>query len=210
MSDADKHKSLLVAAIAGDATALERLLLGQFAALEHHIMPRIPTHARCQIDAEDILQEVFVQAFRDISKFRNRYDGSFFAWLTAIADNRLADSIKRIGRIKRGGDQHRCSSIDGGKTSTIATLIDIVCYDSHRPEESVQRHEIDKAIQVALATLPPNQRKALHSRYILGQDVNEIAVQMRLTEAAVRGLIKRGKDNLAEAMGRASQWLSTR
>ena len=117
---------LVDAAIAGDIAATEQLLMSHFAALERHLEPRIPAEARRHLGVEDVLQEVLAQAFRDIKQFQYLDGASFFAWLKAIADHRLADMLKALGRKKRGGDKHRLSAMDFVTTSTIATLIDIV------------------------------------------------------------------------------------
>jgi RNA polymerase sigma factor (sigma-70 family) len=210
VSELVPEKALAEAAVAGDTAALEQLLLLNFPALERHVEPRIPAEARRQLGTEDVLQEVLAQAFRDIKQFQYREDASFLAWLKMIADHRLADALKRIGRKKRGGDQHRLTSGDFAKTSTVAMFLDIVAHESRVPDDSVIRLEATQAIHVALASLPENQRDALRARYIDGQEVEQIAEQTGRTAAAVRGLIKRGKEGLAEAMGRASQWLSSR
>ncbi len=210
MAELTRGKGLFDAAIAGDTAALEQLLMHHFAALERYIEPRISAEARRHLGVEDILQEVLAQAFRDIGRIECRDEGAFFAWLKKVAENRLMDALRRIGRKKRGGDQHRLSSVDFAKASTIATLIDIVGHDSHLPDDSVQRHEAEKAIQIALASVPEDQREALRARFLEGQEVDQIAKQMRRTPAAVQGLITRGKASLAQAMGRSSVWLSTK
>jgi RNA polymerase sigma-70 factor (ECF subfamily) len=196
--------------VAGDPAALEKLLLINFPALERHLAPRIPSDARRHFGLEDIMQEVLSQAFRDIKQFQYREHASFLAWLRKIADHRLSDALKRIGRKKRGGDLHQLSSLDFAKNSTIATFFDIVGHDSHVPQDSVMRREAKSMIHVALASLPENQQEVLRAKYIEGLEVKDIAQQRGQTPAAVRGLLKRGEDNLAEAMGRSSQWLSSR
>ena len=208
MSELASEKRLLDAAVVGDAAALEQFLLSHFQALERHI--KIPPDARRHLDAEDILQEVLAQAFRDIKQFKHRDGSSIIAWLKTIADHRLADALKRIGRKKRGGNQRRLTSADFAKKGSVVALFDIVCHDSHVPQDSVARREMERAMHVSLASLPENQRVVLVARYIEGKDVNEIARDTGRTEGAVRGLIQRGKENLAESMGRASQWLSSR
>ena len=210
MSELIPEKALAEAAVAGDTAALEQLLLLNFPALERHVEPRIPVDARRQLGTEDVLQEVLAQAFRDIKQFQYREDGSFLAWLKTIADHRLADALKHLGRKKRGGDLNRLSSADFAQNSTVAMLLDIVGHDSRMPDDSVIRREATQAIHVALASLPENQRDVLRTRYIDGHEVEQIAQQTGRTAAAIRGLIKRGKEGLAEAMGRASQWLSSR
>jgi RNA polymerase sigma factor (sigma-70 family) len=210
MSELVADKALVDAAVAGDCAALEKLLISHLPALERHIGRQMPTDARRELGAEDVLQDVLSQAFRDIKHFENREDASFLAWLKSIADHRLADALKRIGRKKRGGDFNRLSSADVAKTSAVATLIDIVCHDSHLPDDSAMQREAEVAMQVALASLPSNQREAIQARYLWNKGVDEIARDTRRTPGAVRGLIDRGKRKLAEAMGRSSRWLNSR
>ncbi len=89
------------------------------------------------------LQEVLAQAFRDIKQFQQRDDSSFVAWLKTIADHRLpmpsSISAARSGAAT-STDLHRRIS---PRTSTAATLIDIVCHDSHVPQDSAERREME-------------------------------------------------------------------
>ncbi len=210
MSELITEKVLVEAAAGGDAAALEKLLLINYSALERYVGPHVPADANRHFGLEDIVQEVFCQAFRDIGQFQCRDDASFLAWLKTIADHRLSDALKHKGRKKRGGGHHQLSSVDIAKASTVATLLDIVCHDSHLPDDSAVRREAEKALQVALAGLADDQREAIRDRYLQGIEVEEIAERMRRTPAAIRGLIKRAKENLAEALGRSSRWLSSR
>ena len=61
MSDLNPEKGLLDAAVAGDSTAMEHLLMRYFVALERHLEPRIPPEARRQLGVEDVLQEVLAK-----------------------------------------------------------------------------------------------------------------------------------------------------
>jgi RNA polymerase sigma-70 factor, ECF subfamily len=210
MSEVTTQNALISAAVSGDTAALEQLLLGHFPTVERHIEPRIPSEVRRHLGAEDVLQEVFVQAFRDIGKCNCENDVSFLAWLKAIADHRLADAIKHLGRLKRGGDRHQLSRANLPEMSTYATLIDVVYHDSHLPDDSAVRREMERAMQVALASLPETQRDAIRAHYLFNKDVALIAKETGRTTGAIRGLIDRGKKKLAEAMGRSSQWFSSR
>ena len=66
------------------------------------------------------------------------------------------------------------------------------------------------ALQVALAGLPEDQREAIRLNLLQGKTLEETATAMDRTTPAVRGLIRRGKQQLSEAMGRASVWMSMR
>src|SRR5262245_13268255 len=106
-------KLLVEAAIAGDVAAVEHLLLVYYTPLKQHDDQKLPERARRHFESEDILQLVFSQVFRGITHFQPRGDGSFFAWLRTIADNRLVDALRKIDH---GGAQ-RLSLTNLGDTS---------------------------------------------------------------------------------------------
>jgi RNA polymerase sigma-70 factor (ECF subfamily) len=205
-SDVVATDAQICAAVDGDLAALEKLLVGFFPTLERHVEQRIPVEIRRHLSAEDILQEVFVQAFRDIGQLQHRNRASFMAWLVTIAEHRLADAIKRLGRKKRGGDLHQVAHFSTNSTSASVLLMDAIYQDHHLPDDSAARREMSIALQIALAALPAEQREVLRLRYLQHMDVAEIADQLGRTTGAVRGLIDRGKKRLADAMGRSSLW----
>jgi RNA polymerase sigma-70 factor (ECF subfamily) len=210
MLESHEESTLIEAAVRGDAGALEQLLLTHFSVLQRHIAPKIPAAARRHLAVEDVLQDTFAQVFRDISQFDSRANGSFLGWLKTIAEHRLADTLKRIRRKKRGGNQHQLSVADVAKTSTVANLIDLVYQDSKSPFKSVVRRDRERAIRIAVAGLPPDQRDVIGARFFEGKTVGEIAQTTDRTDGAVRGLIHRAKEKLREVMGRSSRWLSSR
>jgi RNA polymerase sigma-70 factor (ECF subfamily) len=210
MSQLAAEEALVTAAMAGDTFALEQLLCAHLSPLERYIEPKIPANVRRHLGTEDLLQEILAEAFRGIQHFEYRGDGSFLAWLRAIADHRLADELRRLGRKKRGGDRQQLLPADGSRSGSVTTLLDWLYEDSHLPEHSVARREAERAIHVALAGLPEDQRQAVRGNILQEKSIEEVALEMGRTGNAVRGLVHRGKKNLAEAMGRSSRWFSKR
>jgi RNA polymerase sigma-70 factor (ECF subfamily) len=210
MAHLESEHELVIAALAGNAEAMERLLSQNMSAIESYIKPKIPDNARRHLSPEDLVNEVLAQAYRDIDQFTFHGDASFLSWLKTIANHRLMDALKGIRRKKRGGEYHQLCDVQGSDSAGIAGLLEMIAKDSHLPERSAARREAEQAIQVALAGLPDDQRHAIRSNVLQGKSIEEIAQEMGRTENAVRGLIHRGKKNLAEAMGRSSLWFSKR
>ena len=52
-------------------------------------------------EVEDVLQETFLEAFRDIKQFQYEKTGGFLGWLSRIADHVIADTARFHGRQKR-------------------------------------------------------------------------------------------------------------
>ena len=85
----EDEQELIAKAKSGDGVALERILLVHYARLSEHIAPKLPKSLQSVLSTDDILQQTFVQVFRDIGNFERRSETSFFAWLRTITEHRL-------------------------------------------------------------------------------------------------------------------------
>lgn len=200
------ESTLITRAVAGDRPSLERLLLAEYVHLERHIRACLPGELQSIVGVEDILQQTFVCAYRSIHDYQLRNSGYFHAWLRAIADHRIQDSLRSERRKKRGGDQRILRGCDD---SSMRAIVELISGSVRTPSQSVAVHEATQALQVALAGLPDDQRDAIRLRFLDGLSLEETATRMRRTTNAVRGLVHRAKQALRDAMGRSSRWFST-
>jgi len=199
---------LLARAIAGETTTLKPLLYLRYDPLLQHIRAKMPRFVQGLLDAEDVLQQTYTKAFRAIETFRPRDADSFHSWLKQIADNTLVDECRRLRRRKRGGDIHTAGPAKD--PSGTEQVLDWIAGSDPTPSRVVARREAVKALHVAIAALPDQQREAVSLVCLQGLSAKEAVEKMGITESAVRSLVDRGRDNLREAMGSVSTWLSTR
>lgn len=114
-------------------------------------------------EAEEILEEVFFQAWREA----NRYDGtrgSVPAWLFAIARSRAIDRI----RSRQRRDSKTVALEDATPVAEMAT-------SATSPEGDTIRAELSSIVKAALDQLPVKQREALELAYYNGYSQSEIA-----------------------------------
>jgi RNA polymerase sigma-70 factor, ECF subfamily len=139
-------------------------------------------------DADDLTQEVFIQAYQSLNKFKG--DSAFSTWIYRIAVNA---SLNRVRKNSRSPILNRLDSLfSTGKEREIS----FPSYDTEDPENILIRLEKSKWIQNALDSLPENQRTAIVlSKYddLSQKDISKI---MMITEGAVESLIQRAKANL--------------
>lgn len=92
---------------------------GAFGDLFRKYKPRLAVLIRYKLseslrehfEVDDILQEVFLEASRDLEGFTYRSPGSFMGWLSRIADHVIADEARMQSRRKRdGGERVRLRS----------------------------------------------------------------------------------------------------
>ncbi len=165
------------------------------------IRDQIPPDFAAFIQAEDIYQDVASGAFRSASARRLRTAEDWDKWLWRVTQNRLADALRTQYRLKRVPPgligQHMQSSImrelpAGGRS----------------PSRSVSAREFTYALRVALASLPDETRIAVELKLFEERSDDEIAVALRKSKSAARGIVYRGLTKLREQLGEASRFFS--
>jgi RNA polymerase sigma-70 factor (ECF subfamily) len=145
----------------GDARAFDSLARAHERALYSHVARILGPGP----DAEDVVQDAFVSAWRSMRGFEGT---SFKAWLFRIARNRAIDVIRAQKRRAElpldppdddGGDPSWAEPVAGGPSLT----------------DLVAGHEARAAVELALALVPVEQRDALLLRDVEGFSYEEIA-----------------------------------
>jgi RNA polymerase sigma-70 factor (ECF subfamily) len=198
--------ALITEAVAGDRRALEQLLFRHYNDLMRHIQANASAVLRRQVDPEDLLQQTFLQAVRSIQGFEIRPEASFLTWLKAIANHRIRDAARKLGRHPVAVQ----GTPDGDNQGSIVDLISLIEADQTSPSRGAMRHDLSRAVHLAIAQLEsPEQRDAVRLRYLEGLEIEEVANAIGCTPNAVRGLIHRAKIKLEEALERASRWMGS-
>jgi len=206
MTETQSNKELIARAVAGDEDALVELLLAHHDRLAQHISQKLPVAMQAVIDADDVLQQTYIDAFVAIGRLELRSEKAFFRWLATIADHRLVDAVKSLKRKKRGGDLQRV--YPGGQSSSMNDLLALLSDSIKTPSKQAARNEGIQALESALGGLPEDYRQAVRLRYLEGKGIEEIAAEMGRQPDAVRGLLYRALKKLRDAMGQSSLYLS--
>jgi RNA polymerase sigma-70 factor (TIGR02960 family) len=182
----------LARARAGDEDAFRALTDPYRRELQVHVY-RIVGSAQ---DAEDLLQETLLAAWRGLEGFEGR--ASVRAWLYRIATNRALDAL-RANRRRREDLQRMTEAPEPTRRAEPIwlepfpdVLLDGIPDDAPGPDA---RYEAREAIALAfiagLQHLAPQQRAVLVLRDVLGFRAAEVARMLETTEAAVNSLLRR-------------------
>ncbi|MDH7601385.1 MAG: sigma-70 family RNA polymerase sigma factor [Armatimonadota bacterium] len=114
-------------------------------------------------DTEDIVQEIFVRAFKSIGCFKQ--DSSFGTWIYRIAVN---TAIKHM----RGSKIRSAASIDDPDSGLSDTLTD---GESDRPGDAAEKAERSEAVRRAVQMLPEHHRAVVVLHYFENLSCAEIA-----------------------------------
>ena len=201
---------LIQRAKSGGIDAWERLITLYQDSLQEHIRYRYDQRLAAHISPEDILQEALLQAWLDIKSLKATASASFMSWLKTVADRRMSDALKSQQRLKRGGQLRRATNWIGHENASWHDLLDALPAEAQTASSIISHKESARALQVAVSLLPEDQRTALRMHELEGMTLRETADAMKRTVPAVRGLLHRGRQQLARDLASASSWLSAR
>lgn len=189
-----------------DAETLKRALAKNDSRLRALIKARLRSRMHNQLTVDDLIQEVWIRAHRDLHSFRSDRPDSIDRWLTTLAQNSLLDAIKSELRLKRGGGQQFANCPERGLS--FADFFGKVLFPGRTPSGEAAIVEASDAIRAGLEGLPDARREVLTMRYIDGKTCDEIAQLTDRTPSAVNALIYHGLRQLQNLMGPADRFLS--
>jgi RNA polymerase sigma-70 factor (ECF subfamily) len=194
---------LLAHAGAGNEAALSALLerYGPPLCKELKIGPKW----RSLVDADDVMQVSYLEAFLRIRSFTPTRPGSFVAWLRRIAENNLRDAIKELERDKR--PQNRI--VDAPDESSYVAFVNRLPGTTTTPSRQAARHEIEGIVESALRQLPRDYEKVLRLYELEGRSGPEIAEILGRSHGAVKMLLARARERLLEILGSESKFFSS-
>lgn len=141
-------------------------------------------------DAEDVAQEVFIQAFRSIGSFKG--ESKLSTWLYRIATTRSLDLLRSKKSKKRFGFLQRLFNDQGD-----------LLYDPpefHHPGIALEQKENAAKLFKAIAQLPENQKIAFTLHKLEDLSYQEVSEVMKTSVAAIESLMHRAKQNLRKIL----------
>jgi RNA polymerase sigma-70 factor (TIGR02960 family) len=191
--DATVTGRTLARARAGDQDAFRALTDPHRRELQVHIYRIVGSTD----DAEDLLQETLLAAWRGLGQFEER--ASVRAWLYRIATNRSLDALRAS---RRRPEDSRMTQMPEPTRWNEPTwlepypdiLLDGVADEAPGPEARYETKEaIALAFIVGLQHIPPQQRAVLVLRDVLGYRAAEVAEMLETSEASVNNLLRRAR-----------------
>ena len=185
---------------------LQELLLEGSEQHEDMIQKKIPRNLRATMSSRDILQEVWIAAFRGVSAFRPDGPDGFERWLSTITRRKVVDAIKAAKRARRVGEgervvrnRERLSRLEfiGSLTSSIRT-----------PSRVMAAKESVEAVQIAICSLPDDYREIVTLYYLEGMTSPQIAEKTNRSRGAVTGIISRALRLLRQRLGPKGRYFS--
>ncbi len=139
---------------------------------------------------EDLVQEVFIKAFKNLQSYSNEY--AFSTWLYRIATNHTIDYLRKK-KLQTFSINDPIKTKDG----EMEVQLPDNTYATDAPMIKNQRKVI---VQNAIADLPDKYRKVIQMRHMEELSYDEIAVELDLPLGTVKAHIFRARELLYKAL----------
>jgi RNA polymerase sigma-70 factor, ECF subfamily len=183
--DATEASAVLARARQGDNDAF-RALVEQHSRSAFRLAFRMMGNEQ---DAEDVVQESFLRAYRQLGRFESR--ANFGTWLYRIVANCSVD-LMRSKQARH--DQVRGDSLDD------AGAVELPDANMAGPDRLAQSAEINRRVQAALRELSPLERAAFTLRHYEGRSIDEISAALGLGTSAAKHSVFRAVRKLRVAL----------
>jgi RNA polymerase sigma-70 factor, ECF subfamily len=178
---ADNPVALIQRIAAGDREAFARLY-DRYAALVFTFAMRL---LRARSEAEDLLQEVFLQVWRQSNNYQPER-GSPEAWIITMTRSRAIDKLRSLRRREEGAAALPArAAVEGGG----------------RDDSGAGAAEVRVMVQSALTQLPEAQRRVLELAYFDGLTQSEIAARLGEPLGTVKTRLRAGLERLRQFLG---------
>jgi RNA polymerase sigma-70 factor (ECF subfamily) len=173
-------KVLIILAKQGDESALRELYETHYEMI-YRLAYR---YVKSQPDAEDILQETFIKAFKAIQKFDFNISSNFSAWIYQIC-------------VRCSYDYHRKrKKIKSDQTSSLTDMYTEPEAQNSSPENLAISNQTMQQVKNAMSVLSPKQHIIFELRHLQHRALKEIAERLQISPSTVKKQLERAVGKL--------------
>ena len=140
-------------------------------------------------DAEDVVQETFLRAYKQLNRFESR--AGFSTWLHRIAANCSLDLLRKR---KRQDDQVDAVELESEER------LPILSSHAPPPDDQVFHLEVQQKVEAVMEQLTPMERTAFVLRHFEGKSIEEIGRALGSGPSATKQSIFRAVQKMRRAL----------
>ena len=183
-TERDIDKRLVERVLQGDKMAFD-MLVTKYERRLFRLVVRLVSN---QSEAEDVVQETFIKAYRALPQFRG--DSAFYTWLYRIGINTARNFLDARGKQVPLSVDMRAEDFAFHEEGEYLR-------DIETPESLLASKQVSQTVSMAMDELPDDLRTALSLREIEGLSYDEIASVMACPIGTVRSRIFRARESIA-------------
>lgn len=201
MAGDDTSKTWLLQAAGKDSFAVQKLIMLYHPRLRSMARRKLPLDLRGKLDAEDVLQQVYIDVVRHVKDFDFQNPDAFYRWLERILHSKLIDARRHFRAAARSPAKEIA---ERGSVCNYESLAVRAAVDTTTPSRVAARAESKSLLLAALAGLSDDHRRILELRFLQGRPLVEVAGMMQRSPAAAQMLCARALRQLRASVQRLS------
>lgn len=205
MTEGGQRQSWVDKARKGDQAAIASLLATYHSALRARTRERMGPALMARLEAEDLLQQVYLEVLRKIDRFEGRDPKAFLNWTLTILDHKLAGAHRAAHRLKRDVAREQGPRRLTAEQSCI-NLLEQLYAQAGTPSRIVRRQEAVGALMASISRLSDTYRQVIQLRFLEGRSVSQVAERLGKSNAAVKMLTMRALTSLRDLMGQMGEF----
>lgn len=177
------------AAAAGDQNAFRKIVDAT-----HDVVYRVALRsAGSRADADDVVQETYVRAWKQLKKLREA--NALTGWLCRIARNVSTDLHRKRGRQKT-------RSLDESIAEGVGPLVEAIADDAPIASDQLESAAMQAALAELIGEVKEKYRVVLLLREVDGMSYDEISKALDIPPGTVESRLHRGRKELAKKIER--------
>ena len=180
--NSDETQSLLDRAKNGDQAAFEALFRRHREKLLRAIALRMDRRVATRVDASDVLQETYLEAFRRLPRYLQEQPMPLYLWLCWLAREKvLALHRRHLGAEKRAVT-HEAPPLPADSSATFVSAV--IAGHEPSPSQALAKAELAERLRLALGQLDDDERDLILWRHFEQLSARDTAQLLEISEAA--------------------------
>ena len=194
-------QQLVIRIHGGDREAFDLLFMRYYPRIKLMVRMQMLDKLKAQVEPDDVIQEIYMEVYRNFHKFEYSDPDSFFKWVTTVISWKIKDFDKYFFKTAKR-QPHETLSLQqkSGEDTTSFELGDGVPASQNTPSQIVMEREGYQLLDQALQKLPENFRQVITYRQIMKLTAAETAEEMGMQPNAVNVLFHRAQQKLQSVL----------
>ncbi|HMS15865.1 MAG TPA: sigma-70 family RNA polymerase sigma factor [Planctomycetota bacterium] len=187
----------------GDREAFNQLFMRYYPRIKLLVRLHMMEKLKAQVEVEDVIQEIYMEVYKNFHKFEYRDPDSFYKWVVTVIGWKISDFNKyffRTAKRQAGETLSLQHPFAGQGEEELGTMEDALKGKDSTPSQIVMEKEGYRMLERALEQLPVHFRRAIQLRQIEKRSAKETAEILDMKPGSVNVLFHRAQNRLHEIL----------